>query len=259
MKKFASLWLACGLVPMVLCAQQATPPELPPGPLLNKAPEFAQWTITTKPAATPADSEPAEAESTPDRSPSPTPRHRQKSADSTGKKTAPPVERTTVVTKTQSLRHEETSAGAEPKMQKWCVPDMQVTIDGSTAPVVSLPGNAADSDYVDYSKTDFPGFEWISNRNFTGARKVLGQDCLIFEDQPVAKKKGSGEPVPSTAVAAINSATRLPVSLQTGEETQTYEFGLAPTAMLALPPDVQAVVEQWRKTMSQSALMPAKP
>ena len=249
MKTLALLCLSLGMVP-ILCAQQPTAPPttkpvLPPGPLLSKAPDFAQWTVTTKTEVTPTGARPS---ATPKTS-----RHHKAPP-------GPPTNQMASVIKTQSLRYEETVTGGGNKVQKWCVPDMQVTIEASGQPLVALKEGAKNSSaYTDYSKTDFMGFEWISPRNFTGVENVMGQECLVFKDK--IKIEGGGDPSepPPEVSAYINAATRLPVQLTLDDEVSTYQFGPAPQAMLTLPPEVESVVTQWRETMRQSDLMPAKP
>ena len=260
MKTLALICLSFGMAP-ILCAQQPaaqpsvqpTPrPVLPPGPLLNKAADFAQWTVTSKSSTAPAAA--AQASASPATAAVAVP------GASPGQKQKPsPSDQTTSVTKTKTIRFEETITAGGIKIQKWCVPDMQVSIHGSGAPVVSLPSKSGDNYYTDYSKSDFGGFEWISSRNFTGIEKIMGQDCLVFRDKMkfAAGDAPAGPPPP--VVACIDADSRLPVALQLGDEIRTFQFGPTPAAMLTLPPPVQTVVDGWRKTMRQAALPPGKP
>ena len=240
-------WLICGSAPL-LRAQQPPPtprpsptprPTLPPGPLLNRAPEFAQWSVISRTV-------PDLAAASPSATPAP-------------KSSRPPVDQTLTVTKTRTIRSEQTTGIGGAQIQKWCVPDMQVVVRGSGNPVVALPGASGDSAYTDYSRTDFGGFEWISKRNFEGIQKVMNQDCLVFRDKMKLEGENARSGPPPSAVAAINADSRLPVALQLGEETRTYQFGPAPTEMLTLPPKIDALINQWRKTLHQASLPPAKP
>ena len=253
------IWLICGLAP-VLFAQEppsASPgPTPPPEPLLGKAPDFAQWTITSSEAVDPRE-KPSPMEAA-ELSPASGRHHKKQSTDSTDQKA--PVDhtdQTTTVTKTKSFRVERTESSGGMKIERWCLPDMQIIIPKSGEPIVAMPGSALDSNYIDYSKAEFIGFDWISQSNFEGIENVSGQECHVFRQK--VKADGAGAAGPSGMVAWINTATQLPVKLQSGEESRTYHFEVAPTAMLALPPEVAAMAHKWEESVRQSSLMPAKP
>jgi hypothetical protein len=264
MKKLSLLCLAGGWA-SVLCAQSAAPaapaaptprPVLPSGPLLERAPEFSQWTITSKTsgAAPVADGQTNAAATAATPAPAPA------AGGSPGQKAPPsPTDLTITVIKTKNIRFEQTEGTGAGKLQKWCFPDMQLTVRGRGAPIVSLNNTATHSaDYTDYSKSDFSGFGWIAAKNFTGIVKTMGQDCLVFKDKVKLDAEAPGEAA-RPAVACIAVESRLPVALQVGDEVRTYQFGAAPTDMLVPPPDIGKVLEKWRKSIRQAALPPTKP
>ena len=125
-----------------------------------------------------------------------------------------------------------------------------------------MPGGTSsggDATFTDFGKADFEGFGWISKRNFDGIEKVMGQDCLVFRDKLKLTGDNARSGPPPTGVACISADSRLPVALQLGEESRTYQFGAAPTDMLAIPPKVDALINQWRKTLRQASMPPGKP
>ena len=212
-----------------------SPAVLPPGPLLERAPDFSQWTIVFK--ASVDKPKPGE------------------------KPVADNANTQTLVTKTKQIYFIQSVLGVGTRTQTWSLGDVQVTIvPHARYPILSTRGNGGD--YLDFSKQDFFGFAWISAKAFVGTQKVSGSDCLVFKDR-VKMPSGSSLPDGSgqsaaivDATAAIDLKTRLPVSLQTGDAITTYQFGPAPTVMLVPPASVQALVDGWRKHQQRAALIP---
>jgi hypothetical protein len=211
-----------------LFAQQPTPPPLPPGPLLNKAPDFAQWAITIKSAGTEKEEK---------ASPSPEP---------SAKPSASGVYRIGVI-KTGKVRHEVQAVGAQVISDIWSLDGTSVSFDPRTkVPQVSQSGSSAGS--------DFPGLEWISEKNYAGIKKVNGKDCIVFNDmvfnvRPNGTRNEFGGKV--NAVAYVDLETRFPVTMQRGEDTYAYQFGAPPQAMLAAPPEVTQAVGAYQQRMNQ--------
>jgi hypothetical protein len=233
-----------GLV-AVLSAQTpgATPPVPPSGPLMAKAaPDFAQWTATTKfevSSEAVGATAPAAA------------------GDPSAKKSV------VQVVKTGNIRHVTLVRENGTKSENWCEGDMQViTCPEWPLPVLSSGKRKEDAARVDFSHGDFTGLDWISAKNFVGIRKFGGGDCLMFKDsvprdaafslgRSVEVNDDNGHEVSTAkpplapAVAYIDLKTRLPVSLQWGNELTTYTFDNPPTAKLSLPPPLQAVIDDW--------------
>ena len=224
---------------MHLWAQEAspkgTPPVLPPGPLLNRAPEFAQWTVTFKFSS-----------------------EKPKAGE---KAVVDQRDTQTVVTKTKTRYHLSTVNGAGARSEIWSLGDVQIAIvPNAQYPVLSTPGSGVS--YVNFSKQDFFGFGWNSAKNFVGIQTVLGNDCLVFKDK-IKMPTGpefpdlNGQPSEMVdAVAVIIEKSRLPVALQLGETVTTYQYGSPPTAMLVPPADVQQLADKWQNRVRQAALMP---
>ncbi|MGC3989670.1 MAG: hypothetical protein QM796_08340 [Chthoniobacteraceae bacterium] len=237
MKKYAiitALLFGAGLLKAQQPAAQATPkPELPPGPLLNHAPDMAQWTISFRGAATVPD---------------------DKSAKPGEKPAFDTSDYRVAVVKTKPIYHILMAMGNGEKMDKWCVGEVQVTKQPNAAyPILSTPSNK-DAYYMDFSKQDFTGFGWISASNYQGIKKVAGVDCMIFRDKIKSPVGGAADMVDAQAVIDVKS--RLPLYLQVGEGLSTYQYGNTPTALQTPPTEVTALIQQWRKRIQQASMLP---
>lgn len=207
----------------------ATPPPLPPGPLLNPAPGYSQWTVIIQ-----------------QRSGAPT---ATRPEDKEAKKIP---QKLITVTKTGNVRKEDETDETGTKSQSWTLGEYTVTFrQGSRIPTVAI-GSAAKSDSA---KTDFPGFEWISAKNYTRIEKVLGRDCIIFRGQ----SGGTADQPSYAAVASVDAETKLPVSLVVGEETRIYQFAQAPQAMLVPPANVQESIKSWQSHIQEAARSRPRP
>lgn len=220
---------------------QDTLPPLPPGPLLNRAPEIAQWLIAVKTGllAAPQSSKPVQ------------------------------YDQRTLVKKSGQIRYEITEYSDGRRFEKWCTGDYQAAIyPGGQDPVVSMRGATLHGagGYTDYSKSDFTGFDWISRRKYIGTQSISGVPCFVFHDGPLApgnqiSANGSAPAaVPQTGKTAyIASETLLPVLLQVEAVTTLYQFQQAPAGALTLPPNVQAAFERLQGRIQRAAVPPASP
>jgi hypothetical protein len=212
---------------------QATPPPLGPGPLLKRAPNFSQWLISSKLGS-------ADAPLVPDANTK--------------------FDQRTLVRKTGAIRYEITAYVDGRRTEKWCQGDFQAAvIPGEANPIVTVRGaNAVGGGFTDYSKSDFPGFEWISKRNYIGVQTMEGVSCIVFHEG----SKGGGD-APSTAggnTAYIAADTRLPVLLQADDGTATlYQMEAPPSTPLAIPPNVQASFDILQARFQRAAAVPAAP
>ncbi len=254
--------MAIGLLGMSLTAlaqpqkNQPVPQPLPPGPLLNRAPEFSSWTMSISSAQV-----------------------APKSPDAPQSK--PPVElRRLTVTKTKNVYREERQFSDGSTRETWRVGSMQIsTLPHSSELIVFEPAAATiglldPEDYTNYSKTDFPGFEWISKRNYRGVQKIMDTQCLVFgdslddisEETRKAMAEAAGEvALPqiqsgrSATAAWIDLQTRLPMALQKGNKKEVFQFSAPPQAMLALPPKMQHLLDRRAKAVEMLTRRPAKP
>jgi hypothetical protein len=216
-----ALMLACCVT--LLSAQEAKP-ALPSGPpIAVRAPAYSQWIIKLVP---------------------PQPGKEQESKPPT-----PTWGSVVTTTKTQKLILRQTLDEKNETWDTWCIGESQVTLwpGGKSWTLGAPPADASipDSLYEDYSQSDFPGFGWISAKNFTGVENIHGRDCLVFKDQ---MKPYPDEPTLFDYVACIDLKTRLPVSLQSVRGLHTYEFLTPPTEMLSVPPLVSSLIANQQKS-----------
>jgi len=258
MKNFIGLFL---LLTFPLSAQHPplpspTPSEMPPGKLFKaRAPEFARWAIVYQPGGG--------------------------GAKKSGARQITRLQRVNV-TKTKSIYLEQIVSASGESSEKWCVSDVQYLISAqgtmtTTDRAAFERGAAMDGGFTDYSQTDFPGWEWVSPKNFKKVIRFQGKDCILFEDRlSLLSDEEFQELQASTASlgdtrkldrsefeidvrAMVDLETRLPLMLQWGEETRIYEF-LPPTEGLLSPP---AEVERDRlsrvRQRENIARRPARP
>jgi hypothetical protein len=220
---------------------QGTPEPLAPGPLLNRAPEFSQWLVCVK-------SGPSDGAQAPD----------QKTK----------YNQVTRVRKTGSIRYETTANADGRRYEKWCSGNLQATvIPGVKDPEVAMGGGEAKGNvgYTDYSKSDFPGFEWIATSNYIGTQVMAGVPCIVFHagpggDDDATHNPGAPAAIPkggSTAYIAADS--RLPVLLVADGAVTFYQFETPPATPLMLPPDVQSAFDHLTSVLRQAAAPPPPP
>jgi len=147
-------------------AQETAPavPPLPAGPLIKRAPEFSQWAATTI----------AQAASKGEEAPG-------------GGAAKPKVLQRVQVTKTGPIRWLVTIEPTGNRLEAWCKGSLQIFMRPEwKEPMLSDASDRDNPMRLDFSKTDFPGFEWISASNYKGIRKVDGRERIVF-----AGKRGS--------------------------------------------------------------------
>lgn len=229
-----------------------TKPKLPPGPLIQQhAPEYSRWTIFSKPIAKNGEEENK-------------PGGGQKNASA---KAEPKFS----ITKTGNITRVIYFDDAKQPWNIWCFDRQVIAVwpDGKNVGFAAKPTrpDAYNPLYMDFSKSDFQGFEWISERNFAGISDVLGKKCLVFRDTVKRTEPGmrSDDPDPASAsfesgaVASIDLETRLPVTLVNENGLFIYQFYDPPAAMQTLPANVQAVIDQQRQAAQAVARRPSRP
>ncbi len=224
--------------------------------MLNRAPEFSRWLIKTE---------------------EPGPRDKsQKSKKSL--KGRREEARETTVTKTGPIIHEASVDDQRITTDKWCKGKFQITTRPDwKEPLVSIEGKPEGPAYIDYSHSDFPDFDWISEKNYAGIEKVSDRVCLVFKQEiselPGPESKEAVEPSRDTPadpassnrkestslVAYIDYYSRLPVSVSEGDEKRSYQFEVPPETMLTIPENVQAVMNAWEKRIEELSRSPARP
>jgi hypothetical protein len=110
---------------------------------------------------------------------------------------------------------------------------------------------------IDFSTSDFSGFDWIALKYYTGLKSYGGRNCIVYQTQ-ISSQDDSGDPPTSlTQIAYVDFTSRLPVGLQSGNDVYLYKWNTSPQDMLSYPPMVQAVINAGLKAqrqMSQKAV-----
>lgn len=216
--------------PGCVLAQQPSPtPIVLPKPIIARAPAFSRWTITTSGMTIPKEGR-AISQSTP----------------------AALVARQIMVTKTDPVRLEATAFADGGKMEKWCIGASQITTNPAwKEKLISNGHNPLDGSFVDYSKSDFVGFEWISQANFVEARSLGGRTCWVFQKQYTIAKTDQTEQTDASVnietyavqvTAYIDTETQLPVLLRRNDESEIYNYLPPPREMLTPPEAVKSTL-----------------
>lgn len=232
------LGLVLGSQPLSAQAPEAPPSAAAPaGPLLKSAPEFSKWNIAY--------------------------------AFAKGEG-APPVSgdlsRRAVVTKTRNIIHEEIFDGRGCCLDTWYLgPQQYRKPHGKDAWFVSEPARtntAQDSDYDPLPANGFRGWDWVGAESYVGQMENEGRQCLVFVPGGPAKLQGESlkESLQSQShVAYVDASSRLPVSLRSGNVTQSFRFESLPPVMQELPPKLVEQIKQTeesRKKLLQAAPRP---
>lgn len=142
----------------------SSPPPLPPKPWLKRAPVPAQWVVS----------------------------YAQKSQESAQSKDSPSktpadlsVRKTVAVNKTADLLLEVTTRQNGSVVSRWKVSGLFLTQVGSEGSWIASAGAGTGFNETDYAKSDFPGFDWISEKNYIGVKTIGSQQCLVFRDKVV--------------------------------------------------------------------------
>jgi hypothetical protein len=257
-------------------AQQRTPspsvPPLPPGPLLNRTPEFCRWTIVTQPQAGGATGVQGGASRT------------------TAKMVEPPQQVT--FTKTGSIILEQDLLPNGQIQEVWNVGTVQATIRPGGSPPILGSAGGGDLDHVNFVKSDFAGLDWVSPQTYVGTAAYQGRKCLVFQGQVMPlnsaeitqismseeskqilannRSKHPGvvnyqfdpKPYLVATMVYIDFDTRLPLAMTftKGDKLQIrqYTYQAHAATMLALPPALsQALSLQQQRIKDLSMVAPA--
>jgi hypothetical protein len=215
------------------------PQPLPAGDLISQAPDPAHWTIISSVT----------------------------SAASAAAQSNPTAPKTTVinVTKSGKLYLVESVGPDGKKMVRWKDHQYQATyISGVAHPLVAYaPTFLMDGSvlyYMDFSKSDFPEFSWISASNYVGMTKVGAGMGLVFKASVPTKGTqmallSTHHSSPSNAIAVVDLQSRRPLMLQVEDEVLLYQFTDSGTDV-TLPPEVQQAFDSWRKQIRQASRPP---
>lgn len=208
-------------------AESMQPLEVPSGPLLNDAPLFSKWTVTSS--------------------------VQQNNTSGAAPRSGNEM-RGMTVTKTKDVICEEFTDAKGLRSEVWHVGVNQFTKPpGDTlwyqaGPAANNNGTA-NMNYRPLPANGFRGWDWINRDTYVGTTSLESGTCLVFVPGGPAKirltgskdaEKLSVQPL----VAFVDAKTRLPVALRSGATTQRFVFANAPTEMQALPADL---LEQIKK------------
>jgi hypothetical protein len=222
-------------------AQTANNVPYPGGPVLAKTADFAKWTTTTLTSVP---------------------------KSSTGDTTAPASSekadlKKTIVTTTKTLpvRLVSIIAANGEDQSIWCLEPFQVlTSQHFPKPFILTSPSPT---YVDYSRSDFPELEWISEANFVGIQKVGEKQVLLFRTTiapnaaAAAAAKAAGHEISgSLCEATVDAKTRLPVSFKQDGMVSTYDFEDPPTSVLVPPPEVKALLTEEKARLQRLSRVP---
>jgi hypothetical protein len=247
MKSIFAIGCILGFPQMLLAQVPDSRPELPPGTLIEtRAPDYAEWEITQQ-AASISDSS--------SDSNTPPAGHAAAAAESSRD----------TITKTHNVIRIVRLDTAKRPWIIWCHGGQEYMIwpDGkSCAQTTPGPKNLAPNPfYIDFSNSDFSGFEWISKQNYLGIKSYQGTKCIVF--QAVAGREndsdGGGASTTSKEIAYIDLKSRLPIALQSGGEEYLYAWHAPPQAMLSFPSMVQALIDAGVKAQRQMAQKAVQP
>lgn len=187
---------------------------LPPGPILEKQPDFSAWRIVYSFGK--AESKPG--------SPASPGGGAQESAPSSHQP------KTFTMTRTKPLWHAVLIDVSDVKNETWY--DGATRFNQGAAPSSFVPitnGDSGGQGLKDYFSNgeEFPDVEWVSPATYLGVEKSTGY--RVFQ------QSGGG------AVLWVDSTTRHPVRWQKEGETRVFQFLPAPTDPLTLPPNVTKI------------------
>ena len=199
-----------------ILAETSNPP-VPGNPVLHRAPDFASWTIQFE---------------YPDE-------------NATAKSDAPTSYigdrvRILTVTKTGNIYREATILASEKTCEKWIFDTVQLkTRPGISSIVPILPPTAGnpDSEYSDYSKSDFPELSWVSLSNYKGVVSYQGVSVFRFE---------SGE-----KVALLSLESQMPLRFSDGKISRIYTYNLSPAAPLPVPEEFAKALEIYKQAQEK--------
>lgn len=240
-------------------SQDPALPPLPPGPLINRAPDFSKWIVTYSGFQ---EKQEGMLKS-------------QTVSNSGNDEKTPALIQRTVVVKTGTNRHITEIAVDGRQTEVWVKGGLEAFMRPEWKnPVLSDGSNPYDALRMDFSHTDFPGFEWINASYYKGISIMEGRKCILFKafisrlDGVTALKalgdaaSQSDEPADESGIktsAYIDLETRLPIALQKGGELALYQFQAPPIAEIALPSNVQDAINQRAKHIQEVGQKPDRP
>ena len=232
-------------------AQGPVKPELPAGPLLRSAPDFARWEVSFTYAE-----------------------EKKKDGGSTTKSRAPGANTRllkTVTTKTGRVIHEEQTNAQDQVTDTWFNGPVQY-VKSAAGPTwfqsdnLTVGGALADGGYHPMPANGFRTLDWINEGNYAGTVPYGKSTCLIFVPGGYRQLdlRGDAEQRQKrmeavNEIAYIDADTRLPIAVRSGAELQTYHFEQPPTAMQSLPADLADQIKKGAEARARLEQPAARP
>lgn len=225
MKKFLPIMLIALAFASSLQAEsskKATPAPLPKGPLIVKPAGNLRTVITvTGPAAA------------------------KKGASGEAGTTIAMLKRIVIV-QCGDIGVEQIAESGGKTIQTWLVGLYQAVCDpAAKVTIVSLrpPASQDDTSAANY----YPGFEWVTVKNYSGLDKVQGVDCIVFKDAE------------SESQAYVDLSTRLPVSATQLDMTYSYDFSEVAPGSITLPANIAKAMDDFKAHLAVGARRAARP
>jgi hypothetical protein len=236
---------AIGLFAASALGQESAPkpvPVPPPGPLVNPAPKFSQWTIGYFYLQ--------------DRK-----GHRNNLLP-----LAPDAPRKVVTTKTGNIIHEQIVRIAGDTFDKWQVGEAIFTKPlgqaywGEQDPNPESDSRVTDNTALPLPASGFRDLDWINRVAYGGTIQQNNATYFLFVFPGSADMDFSSQAKldAQNKVAYIDASTRLPIFLRIGDVTRTYTYSNPPTSMQVLPGDLAAEIEQGKRNRAIISSAPAK-
>jgi len=157
------------------------------------------------------------------------------------------------VTKTGDIRSEEWTYERNLKGELWS--DGQTVVqrkpDSGRLDAATIPSSEA---------SEFPEFNWVSKRNYKETESRNGIKCFMFKDHvPLLTiehpELAAGVPasdIPKVDVAAyVDIETHYPVLLQIGDDRRAYTILPPPKAEQVIPPEFEAIAKQTKARIQE--------
>jgi hypothetical protein len=251
------------LLPIAALAQEDVP-LLPSAPFVVNAPAYACWSVAYK--------------SKPTRTlpPKPSDGAATMAVESQAKaQTALHELNMVTVTKAGTTRRMVSTWSDGTTSEQWIIPGFQLWEQPGQEGIHIFTTSALSHSGVhreDYSKSDFPEFDWLSASNYARVESYNKIKCWCFQDKltlgvspnslPMSQileenAASSGakkhETMPTSTIfkrAWIDTETKLPVALDDGMKIQVFTFLPAPNEPPVMPARFSKVVKDYKDAMS---------
>jgi hypothetical protein len=173
-------------------------------------------------------------------------------------------------TKTRGIMHIVTTFTRNIQENRWIIDGKQMVMRTGFPFPIMLSGHEGIKVF-DFSRTDFPDFQWVLNGKFIGEKVQSGQKYWAFQENgsleddpshsnsPLTASTSSPSPVgeENMIMAEVDETSLLPVLLQSTNQTRTYQFNSPPTEMLQIEPEFQKLLDHLNLEENAYARRPA--